>query len=91
MAGDRRVHVPDQLEAIYEVHEARRRIMAGRQIGEWHKLGADAGPEIVVILEEYGALREDVAGLKGGPKRLAAVDYTLEQLFRLCRMTGITW
>jgi len=80
---------PDQLNAIYDVHEARHRIMKDRNVGEWHMLGSQAGPDIVLVLEEFGTMREEIASRKGGGKTLASVDHTVEMIFRLARMTGI--
>lgn len=78
----------DQLNAIYEAHELRHRIMRQRGVGEWRMLGPSAGPEIVVVLEEFGAIREEIRNRKDGARMLAGVDYTLEMMFRLARMTG---
>lgn len=80
---------PDQLNAIYDVHEARHRIMKDRGVGEWRMLGSQAGPDIVLLLEEFGTMREEIASRKGGGKTLASVDHTVEMIFRLARMTGI--
>ncbi len=78
----------DQLNALYEAHELRHRIMRQHGVGEWRALGPSAGPEIVVVLEEFGAIREQIGNRKGGGRVLAGVDYTLEMMFRLARMTG---
>ena len=78
----------DQINALYEAHEQRHRIMRQHGVGEWRMLGPSAGPEIVVVLEEFGAIREEIGNRKGGAKVLAGVDYTLEMMFRLARMTG---
>lgn len=78
----------DQLAALAQVHEARHLLMRDRQIGEWHALGTAAGPEIVVVLEEFGTMRTDIAARKGGGRELARVDSTLERMLRVARMTG---
>lgn len=78
----------DQLRALAGVHNARHLMMRDRQIGEWSGLGPSAGPEIVVVLEEFGTIREEIGNRKGGGKTLATVDYTLETMLRVARMTG---
>lgn len=78
----------DQLAALYQVHAKRHAIMRDRQVGEWRALGQQAGPEIVVVLEEFGAIREEIEMAKGGAGKLEKVDHTIEMMFRLARMTG---
>lgn len=78
----------DQVDALYQVHAARHRIMSDRQVGEWRGLGPHAGPEIVVVLEEFGAIRQEIAAAKGGAGKLSAIDHKIGMLFRLARMTG---
>jgi hypothetical protein len=78
----------DQMAALYAVHAARHRLMQERGVGEWRMMPASAGPEIVVVLEEFGAIREEIAASKAGAVKLAAVDHKLEMMFRLARMTG---
>ena len=78
----------DQVAALYQVHADRHQLMRDRQVGEWRALGPHAGPEIVVVLEEFGTIREEIAASKGGARKLEAVDHTIEMMFRLARMTG---
>lgn len=78
----------DQVAALYQVHAERHQLMRDRQVGEWRALGQHAGPEIVVVLEEFGTMREEIAASKGGARKLEAVDHTIEMMFRLARMTG---
>lgn len=78
----------DQVAALYQVHAERHAIMRDHQVGEWRALGQYAGPEIVVVLEEFGTIREEIAVTKGGGRRLEAVDHTVEMMFRWARMTG---
>lgn len=78
----------DQLNTLYDVHDSRQKLMQGRGVGEWYKMGPSAGPEIVVVLEEFGSIREEIGNRKGGGRVLGQVDHTLEMMFRLARMTG---
>ncbi len=78
----------DQLNALYQVHAERHAIMRQRQVGEWRALGQHAGPEIVVVLEEFGTIREEIAMEKGGARKLEGIDHTVEMMFRWARMTG---
>lgn len=78
----------DQLQALYQVHARRHAIMRDRQVGEWRALGQHAGPEIVVVLEEFGTIREEIAMEKGGARKLDGIDHTVEMMFRWARMTG---
>ena len=78
----------DQVAGLYRVHAERHAIMRDRQVGEWRALGQQAGPEIVVVLEEFGTIREEIAVSKGGARRLEGVDHTIEMMFRWARMTG---
>lgn len=78
----------DQLAALYQVHSERHRIMKERQVGEWRALGQGAGPEFVVVMEEFGTIREEIAMGKGGARKLEAVDRTTQLMFRWSRMTG---
>lgn len=78
----------DQVAALYQAHEERHRLMQDRQVGEWRMMGRHAGPEIVVVLEEFGAIRDEIAASKGGGAKLGAIDHQLEMMFRLARMTG---
>ena len=78
----------DQVAGLYRVHAERHAIMRDRHVGEWRALGQYAGPEIVVVLEEFGIIREEIAVSKGGARRLESVDHTIEMMFRWARMTG---
>lgn len=78
----------DQVAALHKVHSERHAIMRQRQVGEWRALGQYAGPEIIVVLEEFGTIREEIDASKGGARKLEAIDHTIEMMFRLARMTG---
>lgn len=79
---------PDQVAALLRVHEARSSIMRARGIGQWRDLGPSAGPEIVVVMEEFGAIRQEISMGKGGSRKLEGVDQAMEMMFRLSRATG---
>ncbi len=79
---------PDQIAALEAVHTERHRLLRDYDLPDWRALGRQAGPEIVVVLEEFGALRQDIASRKGGGRALTRVDSAVEMMFRLARMTG---
>ncbi len=78
----------DCVAALYEENVRRAHLLAHHKFSEWHKFGGREGPGIVVVMEEFGTMRDEVAMLKGGGRSLDAIDEQFQTMLRTCRASG---
>ncbi|MEZ4714267.1 MAG: FtsK/SpoIIIE domain-containing protein [Caldilineaceae bacterium] len=77
----------DQLSALSAEHERRIQLLRSHNASNMWELNGHAPPRVMTVIEEYGALQEDLQA--SNPKAANQVDHLINKLMRTGRATGL--
>lgn len=79
--------IADQLGALTSEHERRIQLLRQHNASNMWELNGHAPPRVMTVIEEYGALQEDLQA--SNPAKAKQVDHQINQLMRTGRATGL--
>lgn len=77
----------DQIAVLADEHERRGRMLAQHGASNMWELNGHAPPRLFVLMEEYGALQDDMR--MSNPRQAERTNYLVNKLMRKGRATGI--